>query len=354
LAESPARSAAAAHLKYITDQTRGIRRVGGPKAFRYLDERGRQIRDTKVLERIRSLVIPPAWTDVWICPDERGHLQATGRDARGRKQHRYHPRWRELRDHTKYQRILDFAAALPRLRRRTAIDLARVGLPREKVLAAVVQLLERTLIRVGNDEYARDNHSFGLTTLRDGHAKISGGTVKFQFRGKSGKFHTVSFNDPRLARIVRECRDLPGEELFQYRDEKRQVVDIGSADVNAYLRDAMGRDFTAKDFRTWAGTVLAACALAKIGPCASQTQAKRNVLSAIDAVAGLLGNTRAICRKSYIHPEVLRGYADRSLGSALDALARTRRTVAPTALSEAETIVLQALTRSNRPHRKIA
>jgi len=261
----PVASAKVAGLRYVNDlRMPGIRRVGSKRRLRYLDAHGRTIRDRAVLGRIRSLVIPPAWTDVWICPDENGHLQATGRDARGRKQYRYHARWRQVRDEVKYGRLIAFAEALPAIRRHTDRDLRRAGLPRAKVLAAVVQLLEKTLIRVGNEEYARQNGSVGLTTMKDGHAKVQGGKVRFEFRGKSDIEHAIDLEDRRLAKIVKACRDLPGYELFQYVDDdgRRQAID--SADVNAYLREITGEDFTAKDFRTWAGKVLAAQALAAI------------------------------------------------------------------------------------------
>jgi DNA topoisomerase-1 len=307
----PVESAKVAGLRYVNDVTTpGIRRLGRAPAFRYVAPNGRRITRAAELGRIRSLVIPPAWTDVWICADARGHLQATGRDARGRKQYRYHPRFRETRDHMKYGRLIAFARALPVIRRRTNADLRRSGLPREKVLAAVVQLLEKTLIRVGNEEYARENGSFGLTTMRDQHAVIQGATVHFEFRGKSGVEHAVDLHDRRLARITKACRELPGYELFQYVDAagKRQVID--SADVNAYLRQITGEDFTAKDFRTWAGTVLAAAALAELSSFASQSQAKRNVVQAVESVAKRLGNTKAVCRKCYIHPAILQSYMD--------------------------------------------
>jgi DNA topoisomerase-1 len=255
-------------------------------------------------------VIPPAWTGVWICPDPRGHLQATGRDARGRKQYRYHARWRQVRDEDKYGRLAEFGRALPAIRRRIARDLRRPGLPREKVLAAVVKLLETTFIRVGNDEYARDNRSYGLTTMRDAHVRVSGSTVHFIFRGKSGVRHELELDDRRLARIVKQCRDLPGQELFQYLDERGAVVDIGSADVNAYLKDITGTDFTSKDFRTWAGTVLAATLLRDEEPSVTATAGKRAVVRAIDEVARRLGNTRAVCRKCYVHPAVIDAYLD--------------------------------------------
>jgi DNA topoisomerase-1 len=269
------------------------------------------------LTRIRSLVIPPAWTDVWICPDPRGHLQATGRDARGRKQYRYHPRWREVRDEDKYGRLAEFGRALPAIRRRVARDLGRQGLPREKVLAAVVKLLETTFIRVGNDEYARQNRSFGLTTMRDGHVRVTGSKVKFLFRGKSGVQHELELDDRRLARIVRQCRDLPGQELFQYLDASGRPVDVGSDDVNAYLKEITGTDFTSKDFRTWAGTVLAAQLLCVCEPCASATAGKKAIVTAIDQVAKRLGNTRAVCRKCYVHPAVIDAYLDGSIARAM-------------------------------------
>jgi DNA topoisomerase I len=305
----PPDSAKAAGLRYVNDaRTPGIRRIGRHNRFRYVDPHGRTIGDRAELQRIKALVIPPAWTDVWICRDPRGHLQATGRDARGRKQYRYHPRWREMRDEVKYSRLVPFARALPRIRQRTAADLRTRGLSREKVLAVVVRLLEKTMIRVGNEEYARDNKSFGLTTMRDSHAKINGSTVLFEFRGKSGVKHAVALQDARLARIVKACRDLPGYELFQYLDEhgKRQTID--SADVNDYLRAIAGQEFTAKDFRTWAGTLLAARALAACEPCRTQAEGKRNVNRAIEDVAKRLGNTTAVCRKCYIHPALLEAY----------------------------------------------
>jgi DNA topoisomerase I len=322
----PVTSAKVAGLRYVNDlRMPGIRRVGSNKRVRYRDAHGRTIRDRAVLERIRSLAIPPAWTDVWICPDEHGHLQATGRDARGRKQYRYHPRWREVRDGVKYGRLIAFAEAVPAIRRHTNRDLAQPGLPREKVLAAVVQLLEKTLIRVGNEEYARQNGSVGLTTMKDGHAKVQGGKVRFEFRGKSGIEHAIDLEDRRLAKIVKACRDLPGYELFQYvdGDGRRQAID--SADVNSYLREITGEDFTAKDFRTWAGTVLAAQALAEAASFQSQREAKRNVVRAIESVAKRLGNTKAVCRKCYIHPAILDAYLDGATIQTIKARARQAR-----------------------------
>jgi DNA topoisomerase I len=303
-------SAKIAGLRYVNDQhTPGIRRIGSARRVRHVMPNGRPV-PTAELARIKALVIPPAWTDVWICPDARGHLQATGRDARGRKQYRYHPRWREVRDEVKYGRLIAFAQALPRIRQKTDADLRKNHLPREKVLAAAVQLLEKTLIRVGNEEYARDNGSVGLTTMREKHARIKGTTVRFEFKGKSGVEHAIDLQDARLARIIKAMRDLPGYELFQYLDEdgKRQAID--SADVNDYLRKISGLDFTAKDFRTWAGTVLAAKALAEAATFKSSAEAKRNIVKAIESVAKRLGNTQAVCRKCYIHPAILDAYMD--------------------------------------------
>jgi DNA topoisomerase-1 len=307
----PLESAKVAGLRYVNDETTpGIRRIGSKSRVRYVLPNGRTLGDREELQRIKSLVIPPAWTDVWICPVPNGHVQATGRDARGRKQYRYHPRWRQVRDEVKYGRLIAFAETLPLIRRRTDADLKRSGLPREKVLAAVVQLLEKTLIRVGNEEYARQNGSVGLTTMKDGHAKIEGGRVRFSFKGKSGIAHAIDLEDRRLARIVKECRDLPGYELFQYVDDAGSTQTIDSADVNSYLREITGQDFTAKDFRTWAGTVLAAQALAAVERSSSNAEAKRNVVKAVESVAKRLGNTRAVCRKCYIHPAILDAYLD--------------------------------------------
>ncbi|HEX6974304.1 MAG TPA: hypothetical protein VF147_07885 [Vicinamibacterales bacterium] len=339
----PTVSARSAGLKYTTDIKPGIRRVANGHGFKYVDGSGKTVRDHATLARIKSLVIPPAWTHVWICPDERGHLQATGRDARGRKQYRYHPRWREVRDETKYHRMIGFAHALPAIRRRTSVDLRRQGLPREKVLAAVVQLLEKTLIRVGNDEYAKQNHSFGLTTLRDGHVEVKGQRVRFAFRGKSGVEHEVDLEDRRLAKVVKACRDIPGYDLFQYYDEEGGRQAIGSADVNTYLQDVTGFDFTSKDFRTWAGTVLAAQLLRAFEQSESDAQRKKNIVSAVEAVAKRLGNTKAVCRKCYIHPAVFDAYLD---GSMLKTVAqRARRVAAAGRLSEGGAAVLSLLQR---------
>jgi DNA topoisomerase-1 len=311
-------------LVAVSDDTPGISRVRRGKSFTYRMPDGRRVRDAAVIKRINSLAIPPAWTDVWICPKPNGHMQATGRDARGRKQHRYHPKWTAIRDEAKYSRMLEFAAALPALRRQIARDLQAKGLPRRKVLAAVVQLLEKTLIRVGNDEYARHNGSFGLTTLLDRHARIAGSGVRFRFKGKSGKLHDVELSDPHLARIVKNCQELPGSQLFQYVGDDGAVHDVGSSDVNAYLRAAMGHSFTAKDFRTWAGTVLAAQALQELSHVRSKTHAEKNVLTAVEAVARMLGNTRTICRKCYVHPLVINAYLDGTLSRSLRAKALDR------------------------------
>jgi DNA topoisomerase-1 len=325
--EDSARSAKAAGLRYVLDLTPGIARKGQGKKASYIRPNGAVIREQVVLKRIRSLVIPPAWTDIWICPDPQGHLQATGRDARGRKQYRYHPRWNLHRNETKYDRLLSFGRLLPRIRRRVNADLRRSGLPREKILATVVRLLEATLIRIGNEEYARTNESFGLTTLRDRHVKVKGATLRFQFQGKSGIRHNVDITDRRLARIVKQSQDLPGYELFQYLDEEGARRSITSSDVNGYLQRIAGQDFTAKDFRTWAGTVLAARALKEYeGQCESFSKAKRNVAAAIGVVAQQLGNTKAVCRKCYIHPEIVQAYLD---GTLMESLQRARRQESP-------------------------
>ena len=305
-------SARDAGLRYANPDRPGYVRRRSGRGFTYLDQDGKRIGTSATISRIRSLAIPPAWTDVWICPDPNGHLQATGRDARGRKQYRYHPAWRTGRSNAKFDRILGVAAALPRIRRRVEKDLAHRSLTREKVLAAVVRLLELSLIRVGNDEYARLNKSFGLTTLRNRHVKVSGATVRFRFRGKSGREHEVSLQDRRLATIVRRCQELPGQELFQYVDEDGQSHDVTSDDVNAYLRDAARADVTASDFRVWAGTVLAYRALAALEPAADARAARGNVVEAIRVSAAGLGNTEAVARNSYVHPGVLKAYLDGS------------------------------------------
>jgi DNA topoisomerase-1 len=310
----PAASARAAGLRYATDATPGIRRLKARAGFRYVAADGRPVRERNELARIRALAIPPAYTDVWISPDPRGHVQATGRDARGRKQYRYHKRWREVRDDTKFDRMLAFARALPAIRAAVRRDLALPGLPREKVLATLISLLEATAIRVGNEEYARANDSYGLTTLREDHVRVRGETIRFRFRGKGAREHDVAVHDKRLAKIVRACRDLPGEELFRYVDDDGDALPIASHDVNDYLRAIAGDDFTAKDFRTWEATT--ACALELAGEHAGTgSAAKTRVAEAIAAVAKRLGNTPAVCRKSYIHPALLDEYL---AGAAVD------------------------------------
>jgi DNA topoisomerase-1 len=304
----PPASARRAGLRYVSDEGDGIRRVKAGRGFRYVRSRGGAVRDRATLSRIRALVIPPAWTDVWICPNPNGHLQATGRDARGRKQYRYHARWREVRDESKYDRLLAFARALPVIRRRVAADLRRKSLERERVLATVVRLMDVAFIRVGNEEYARDNHSYGLTTLKDQHAKVTGEKIRLQFRGKSGKAHDISISDPRLAGTVRRCRDIPGQDLFQYYDEAGDRQAITSGDVNDYLREIGGEEFSSRDFRTWAGTVMAFELLRQCRAAASDREARRVVAGVIEQVASKLGNTVAVCRKCYVHPAVVDRY----------------------------------------------
>jgi DNA topoisomerase-1 len=306
-----------AGLRYANDTRPGITRHRAGRGFSYRDPDGQTIHDAEVIGRIQALAIPPAWSDVWICPWPNGHLQARGRDARGRKQYRYHARWHERRGTDKFDRMLAFAEALPAIRRRCEADLDARGLSREKVLAAVTRLLELTLIRVGNDEYARLNRSFGLTTLKDRHARIEGAAVRFRFRGKSGRTHEVGLRDRRLASVVRRCQDLPGQELFQFVDEEGEVRDVTSDDVNAYIREASGGDFTAKDFRTWAGTVLAYRALRALQPAAGDRGARKNVVEAIKQTADRLGNTPAVARSSYVHPAVLEAYLAGSIRGAL-------------------------------------
>jgi DNA topoisomerase-1 len=301
-------AARASGLKYVSDEMQGLTRVSTGRGVRYARPDGSPVRDPTMLKRIERLVIPPAWREVWICPDPRGHIQVVGRDERGRKQYLYHERWREARDRAKYNRLVDFALVLPKVRRAIKRHLAAPGLKREKVLAAVLAVMEKTLIRIGNDEYAGQNGSFGLTTLRDHHVEINGKEVCFDFKGKSGIKHEINLEDPKLANIIRKCRDLPGIELFQYLDDEGQVCDVGSNAVNEYLRQISGADVTTKDFRTWAGTVLAARALGELEPFKSPTQAKRNVTQAVRVVAARLGNTAAVCRKCYIHPAVLESY----------------------------------------------
>ncbi len=325
--------------------------------FAIEDDAGHVIRDAATLERIRKLAVPPAWRDVWICPSAEGHLQATGRDARGRKQYRYHPRWREERDGTKYTRMIALGHALPGLRRRVAADLRRPGLPRAKVLATVARLLETTFIRVGNEEYARSNKSFGLTTLKDRHVQIGATKLRFRFRGKSGVEHQIAVEDPIMTRIVRRCRDLPGQELFQYIDDDGSPVAIDSADVNGYIREAAGDDFTAKDFRTWAGTVLAATALGQL-PAVRRAGGRavrpnnREVARAISGVAQRLGNTLAVCRKCYVHPAIISSYLDGSLPSTLAARTDVRLPSTASGLRREEAAVLRLLERREADDRR--
>jgi len=302
-----------AGLRYATDERPGIRRQRYGRGFRYVDPDGKAIADPRELRRVRRLAIPPAWTDVWIATDARAHLQATGRDARGRKQYRYHERFREVRDEAKYEHMLEFARALPKIRARVDADLAKTGLLKDTVLATIVRLLETTLIRVGNEEYAKDNDSFGLTTLRDKHVHVEGSRVRFRFRGKSGKDHDVDTRDRRVARVVRALQELPGQELFTFVDDEGEAHRIDSDDVNAYVREISGEDFTAKDFRTWAGTVLAARSLATTGPAENVRHARKNVTAAVAQVAARLGNTPAVCRKCYVHPAIVESYFDGEL-----------------------------------------
>jgi DNA topoisomerase-1 len=327
IAEDPKQAAAAAGLRYTSDASTGITRRRKGINLTYHDEHGKRIRDPSALQRIRSLAIPPAWERVWICPQANGHLQATGIDAKGRKQYKYHPTWRTVRDQAKFERLLSFAEILPKIRAQVAKDMARPDLTREKVLATVVRLLEVSLIRIGNEEYAKENKSFGLTTMRNRHVEVEGSTVRFQFRGKSGRKHMVEVSDRRVARVVQKCQELPGQQLFEYENPAGEVAVVSSEDVNDYLQRITGQPFTAKDFRTWAGTVLAAIALGKMEEVDSQTLAKRNIVTAIEAVARLLGNTVAICRKCYIHPAIPTSYLDGTL-------ARTLRTKADSQIAQ--------------------
>ncbi|MGE5209059.1 MAG: DNA topoisomerase IB [Alphaproteobacteria bacterium] len=312
ISEDPVAAAEEAGLRYVSDVRPGYARKPRGKRFDYFDTDGKLIRDEQRLLRIKRLAIPPAWTDVWICPSRNGHIQATGRDARGRKQYRYHERWREVRDENKFDRLAQFAKALPNIRRRVAQDIKLPGLRRRKVLATIVRLLERTFIRIGNQEYARENKSFGLTTLKNHHVKVKGAQVRFRFRGKSGRHHEVDVSDRRVAKVIAECQDLPGQDLFQYLDDHGELQNVSSQDVNRYLRELAGEDFTAKDFRTWGGTVLAAIALSKQEEFETKKQAKSNLKTAICTVAELLGNTPAICRKCYVHPGIVEAYLNRT------------------------------------------
>ena len=313
IALDPGEAAGAAQLRYVSDARPGLQRIRHRRSFRYIGTDGEPVGDLATLRRIRSLAIPPAWTEVWICPVAHGHIQAVGRDARGRKQYRYHARWRAVRDEAKFDRVIQFGCALPAIRERVEKDLALPGLPREKVLASVVRLLETSLIRIGNVEYARENRSYGLTTLRTRHVTVEGARLRFEFRGKGGKRHTVDVSDRRLAAVVRRCQDLPGHELFQYLDEDGQRQAIDSADVNDYVREIAGEEFTAKDFRTWAGTLLAANALAGARSFDPDVNPKSAIVAAVESVAHQLGNTVSVCRKCYIHPSVLDAFEKREL-----------------------------------------
>jgi len=336
-----------AGLRYVTDAIRGIRRRRNGDGFVYIGANGHPISNERKLKRIQSLGIPPAWTDVWICPYANGHLQVTARDARGRKQYRYHTKYRAVRDETKFDRMLAFSKVLPAIREQVEADFLLRGLPRRKVLATVVWLLEKTLIRVGNAEYAKENETFGLTTLQDRHVEVNGATVEFAFRGKSGKEHSVSITDRRLARIIQRCQTLPGEELFQYVDEEGKLQRVDSGDINEYLRDIAGDDVTAKDFRTWAGTMLAAVALREIGPARPIKKKKANVVQAIDQVAEHLGNTRTVCRKYYIHPVILKAYMRGKVIPPVEPLVEKRGKTTPR-LRRNETAVLQFIEENQR------
>jgi DNA topoisomerase-1 len=339
------RRAVRAGLVYVTDAFAGIRRRRAGSGWIYFAPNGVRIRDPDKRRRLKALAIPPAWTDVWICPDPSGHIQATARDARGRKQYRYHASYREACDRSKFRRMLEFSEILPRLRDRVERELRAPDLSRRQLLATVIRLLDRTLIRVGNDEYARDNHSFGLTTLRRRHVEVDGASLRFSFRGKSGVDHEVALTDRRLALIIQRCQDLPGRELFQYLDARGKRLAISSDDVNAHLKEIAGRDITAKDFRTWGGTMHAAVALRAMGPAASKREADRNIIRAIDEVSGLLGNTRTVCRKYYVHPVLLEAYyLGRTIApSTLEPRPRARRGAHGAALRRDELAVLQFL-----------
>jgi DNA topoisomerase-1 len=327
-ASEPSETARHAHLHYVHDGEPGLRREGGKRAFRYVDAHGRPVRDASTLARIRALAIPPAWRSVWICPSPNGHIQATGRDARGRKQYRYHPRFRAVRDETKYEQLASFGAALPALRRRIAMDRMRPTLDREKVLATVVELMVRSAVRVGNERYARDNHSFGLTTLRNRHVEVRGADVRFRFVGKSGKAHRIAVHDARLAAVVKRCRDLPGQHLFQWLDADDRPHVVTSTDVNAYLHEATGLPaISAKMLRTWVASVMAASLLAKAAPCASMRASRAATMRCLEEVAARLGNTPAIARKSYVHPRIVEDFAAGTFQARMRrALARTHAT----------------------------
>jgi len=336
-------AAEGAGLRYVSVDGPGYTRKSKDDDFEWLDTEGKVIRDDQRLLRLKRLAIPPAWTEVWVSPSANGHIQATGRDARGRKQYVYHERWREVRDENKYDRIISFGKALPRIRKRVAQDLKLPGLPREKVLATVVQLLESTFIRIGNEEYARENKSFGLTTMKDRHVEVKGAKLRFRFRGKSGREHEIDVTDRRTAKIISKLQDLPGQDLFQYVDDGGEIHDITSQDVNEYLRAITGEDFSAKDFRTWAGTVLTAIALNAQEKFETKKQATSNVNTAIRAVAKILGNTPAICRKCYVHPAVLENYVDQRSIDGLKAMTEEALEQEDVDLRSSEAAVLKFL-----------
>ena len=340
-----AEAAEEAGLNYVSDDRPGYTRKARNGEFEYLDTQGKRIRDEQRLLRIKRLAIPPAWTNVWICPSPTGHIQATGRDARRRKQYRYHERWREVRDENKFDRLAAFAKALPKIRRRIAKDLKLRGLPREKVLATVVRLLERTFIRIGNEEYARENKSFGLTTIKNRHVSVRGPHLRFRFRGKSGRQHEVDMTDRRIAKIVSKCQDLPGQDLFQYVSDDGEPRNVTSQDVNDYLREITNENFSAKDFRTWAGTVLAAIALTAQSEFETKKQAKANLKTAICAVARLLGNTPGVCRKCYVHPAILEAYVTRTQIAGLNQAIKTPENINLRAVERAVSKFLRATVR---------
>jgi len=337
---NPAAAANDAGLYYVNDNRLGYRRRANGNGFEYLDTEAKRIRDKQRLLRIKRLAIPPAWTDVWICPSPNGHIQATGRDARGRKQYRYHDRWREVRDENKFGHLTEFAKALPNIRRRITGDMKLNGLPREKILAAIVRLLDRTFMRIGNEEYARFNKSFGITTMRDRHVTVRGAHLLFRFRGKSGREYEVGLTDQRIAKIVSNLQDLPGQNLFQYMNGSGEARDITSQDVNDYLRQISGNDFTAKDFRTWAGTLLTAIGLSVQPNFESKKQAKANINNAVSAAAEVLGNTPTICRKCYVHPAVIEAYLN---GTLIAGLTSARKSAGRWDLRATEKAVLKSL-----------
>jgi DNA topoisomerase-1 len=345
--KSDAATARQAGLRYVTDQQPGIRRRRSGGGFQFLSPAGRALKDDAVLKRIRSLAVPPAWESVWICPRPDGHIQATGRDARGRKQYRYHRHWHERRDELKFDRMVDFGRALPKIRQRVRRDLRAPGLGREKILATIVRLMDLSAIRVGNDEYANHNNSYGLTTLRDRHARVRGSVIELRFKGKAGKMHAISIEHPALARIVKKCQELPGQELFQWVDDAGKIHAISSGHVNEYLAEITGGDFTSKDFRTWTGTVVAALALCELQEAGSRTRIRANIVRAIEQVASRLGNTPAVCRKCYVHPAVLNAYSDGSLFRVLRKDVRLTQPSASYRLRIEETAVLTLL----RQHR---